>query len=159
AAEPVSVQPEPGPTKGSGIGMLLGIVAVLLAVSGVIVAYRAGWLSAPDLTATPGQTAANATNKPAQQAPGKGPAGKAVPEKTETKKEKGPGEIDPPPVDPDKKELEKKGPEKKKPDEGETKKVDPKPPVVKREFKGTEHVLSAIRDHLTGLPEADRKFQ
>jgi hypothetical protein len=134
--------------------MLLGIVVVLLLVGGIVLAYRAGWISVPDLSATSEQTATPQKKEPNQLDQDKGTSAKGNTGKVEG----GTDKVDPKTdkVDP---KTDKVDPKTEKVDP-KPEKVDPKPPVEKkREFKGTEHVLSAIRDHLQKLPKEDRRFQ
>jgi hypothetical protein len=156
---------EPPPTdkpRQSRRGLFVGIILLLLTVNVGILGFRYGWLSLPDLHSNPGEKDA----PPAKSGPGEPNLAKVDPNKTD------PGKVEPKKGNPGKEGAGTKGKEPVKKDEPS--KVEPKkdgpgkegagkpkpePVVAARVFKRTEHVLAAIRAHLEGLPQQERRFR
>jgi hypothetical protein len=170
-AAPVQTAPPPpsppAEPKRSRRGVIVGIVLLLLAVNGVVVAHRYGLISLPDLTSgggkksddpqakksegNSGQQANNSTNPGGGNAnPGGGNAGGNPGGENPNSGNAGGGN---PGGNPGGGNAGGGNPKPPAPQ------PQPQPQAKPRPFKGTRDVLAVVQDHLLKLPEEDRKFQ
>jgi hypothetical protein len=174
-------QPSPpaAPPKRSRRGVIVGIVLVLVAVNGLLLAHRNGLLRFPDLTSggddkkPDGPQAKKSEGPSVQQA--KNSAKPKVDNGNPNPKKENPnaGQANGVKGNPDKNSEVNPGanegnPSKDNPGGAKIGNVGvkpavngppPPPPPQPRPFKGTDDVLAAVQDHLLKLPEGDRRFQ
>jgi hypothetical protein len=168
AVQTAPAPPNPtAPPKRSRRGVIVGIVLLLVAVNGVVVAHRYGLISFPDLTSGGGKKSDGPQARKSDGNSGQQANNTANPNGGNANPDSGNAEGGNPGVNPN---------GGKKPDggnaggpapaDGNAGAGKPKPPATQtapqakpRPFQGTRDVFAAVQDHLLKLPQEDRKFQ